>query len=231
MAGPLLVAFLCRGRNGLKPFIILMFSAALVCGWYYLRNLVRLGGLFHGNWSHNFSWWQDPGIRVPSHFLRFGEALHHPIFAGVTSFWDSLYATLWSDSLLGGTANAAISVAWNHHLAAAIVGLALVPTAATLLAPATFWMRVNPRRIQLMIAFLTVFLSFAAILDYALQLPLYSAAKSTYAVAAAPALCVVMMAALGPLLEVKRLRPWVVAAVVVFAGCVQVAYFAGAPTS
>jgi hypothetical protein len=40
-----------------------------------------------------------------------------------------------------------------------------------------------------------------------------------------------MMAALGPLLEVKRLRPWVVAAVVVFAGCVQVAYFAGAPTS
>ncbi len=113
----------------------------------------------------------------------------------------------------------------------AIVGLAVVPTLAMVFAPVTFWSEANRRRLlPLLIALVTVFICMAAVVDYAVKLPIYAAAKATYAGSAAPALCILTVAGLGPLLEVKALRVWVIAAVVLFAGCVQVAYFAGAPT-
>jgi hypothetical protein len=46
VAMPLVLAFACRGRAGVRPLLIVLFSAFVVCGWYYLRNLIELGALF-----------------------------------------------------------------------------------------------------------------------------------------------------------------------------------------
>ncbi len=230
LALPLVLAFACRGRAGIRPLLIVLSSAFVVCGWYYIRNLLELGALFKGNWSYGFSWSQDPGVRVPAHFYRFGETFVSPFFSGVTSIWDGIYSTLWSDAQLGGKTNRLSAPRWNYDLVVAVVGLSVFPTMAMLFAPVTFWSQANRRRVlPLMIALITVFVCMAAIVDYAVKLPIYSAAKATYAGSAAPALCILGVAGLGPLLEVKPLRPWIMAALVVFAGCVQVAYFAGSP--
>src|SRR5260221_3761450 len=48
--------------------------AAMVSGWYYVRNWIELGKPLVGNWDWkeiNRIWWQDPSYRIPEHLTRF----------------------------------------------------------------------------------------------------------------------------------------------------------------
>lgn len=79
---------------------------ALVASWFYLRNLLHFGDPFVWNLDVDpvRTWWQLPGFHTAGWFLRFGEAFATPWYAGFSSFWDSLYTTLWGDGLLSGAA-------------------------------------------------------------------------------------------------------------------------------
>ncbi len=83
-------------------FILVM---TVICGWYYIRNIIHFGRPFMINWDlPGQRWWQDPGFHTVQYYLSFGEALRHPYFSAFHSFWDALYSTFWGDGLIGGKA-------------------------------------------------------------------------------------------------------------------------------
>ncbi len=101
--------------------------AALLAGWFYIRNVVSFGTVLAGNWSDlpGMQWWQDPGFRSISFFSRFSTALTRPYFTGFHSFWDSLYGTFWTDGLLSGSAVFTAAPAWHYSIIGIIPVLAI----------------------------------------------------------------------------------------------------------
>jgi len=78
---------------------------ALVCGWFYARNVWLFGEPLVGNWNlprPDQVWWQQPGFHTVAYYTGFGEALRHPYLSGFHSFWDGLYSTMWGDGGIGG---------------------------------------------------------------------------------------------------------------------------------
>lgn len=105
--------------------------ALALSGWFYARNWLHFGNPFvlnldlPGDWSY----WQQPGFHTPAYYLRFGEALSRPWFAGFESFWDGIYATLWSDAYVGGRAHLGERhPAWSYGFMSAGLLLALPAT-------------------------------------------------------------------------------------------------------
>ena len=99
----------------LQIFIVIFIIVSL-SGWFYLRNYVTFGKLLIGNWDYLISdWWQDPGFHTTSYFASFGNVFSFPYFSGFYSFWDSIYATFWGDSLIGGRAASYAAPLWNYE--------------------------------------------------------------------------------------------------------------------
>ena len=95
----------------------MLAGVAAVGGWVYFRNWQVFGRPVIGNWDVPAStvWWQQPGFHTWSYYTSFGHALSQPFFAGRTSFWDSVYSTLWGDGLAAGmTRLATRHDAWNY---------------------------------------------------------------------------------------------------------------------
>lgn len=115
-------------RNGTWVFGL----AALTAGWYYVRNWIYLGQPFVGGWSmeRGMNWWQYPGYRTWHDVLQFGEVFVHPIYIGLRSVWDGLYASWWADTFLSGSIQAEVAPPWNFDFLIASVGFAVVPTLA-----------------------------------------------------------------------------------------------------
>jgi hypothetical protein len=167
--------------------------ALLIAGWWYARNWIELGKPIIGNWDWkevNRIWWQDPGYRTPFQFERFGRALSQPVFAAVDGFWDALYSSLWADGTLSGCA---FVPPWNVGYMAACAWLAVPITAAIALGiVSSAGGAARGARLLVNAALLSFFL---ALVWYFLHLPIYTAAKSTYAMALVP--CFGLLAANG----------------------------------
>lgn len=211
-------------------------TTGLVAGWFFVR-----GRLLTGRWLFSssqdpllgFDYWQDPGYRMLGQYLRFGEALQHPFFSAMTSFWDGLYASLWSDGFLGAIPVFELAPPWNYGPMLAGLWLALLPSAALLgglvrvLWPGGPEPSTEESGARLARAFcgLCALLYLLAIWLTHLGLPIYSAAKASYAMAIVPALCVLVAAGLEPLLRRELSAALVSGGMITWAGTAYLAFF------
>jgi tetratricopeptide (TPR) repeat protein len=155
----------------------------LVGGWHYAKLWQDYGNPFIGNWDPRVAapWWQYKGLQTPGCFFQFGEALVHPFYSGLHSFWDGFYSTLWGDGLLGGKVNLWSRPPWNYDWMTVGFVLALVPAALVL----TGLMRALARCFRsaslswlLLLGFGWIFAF--AILDMSLKVPSYAQTKAFY---------------------------------------------------
>jgi len=105
--------------NSIKCLSIIFLIPAIISGWFYFRNYLNYGKflvshhkdfLFENQWS----FWQYPGYHTLDYFLKFGEVFSKPFYAGIYSFWDGLYSTLWGDGFLGAFMDPIKSWNWNY---------------------------------------------------------------------------------------------------------------------
>jgi Dolichyl-phosphate-mannose-protein mannosyltransferase len=203
--------------------------AGLLAGWYYARNWIQLGTPFLGTWSPLIPdpWWQEPGYRSAVQYLRFGEALAHPILAARVGLWDGLYSTFWLD---GWVSSAALReyVPWNVPPLLAGAWLALVPSAAIAAGVVRSLRRTGTRRGERhaeRLAAGTVALYLTAILYLHLIAPFYCAAKASYAAAATPLFGVLAASGYAELAGVRWVRAVIAAALVCWAANVVATYW------
>ncbi|MFO0949043.1 MAG: tetratricopeptide repeat protein [Planctomycetota bacterium] len=171
---------------------VTLLSMLLVCGWHYGRIKYHYGDWVVGNWDPRtgFSWWQDPGFRASSYYLRFGKSLVQPIYIGMDSFWDTIYITLWGDGMCASGAEPRYRTPWNYDLMTAGFLLALVPTTLILVGTvAATWEFIQRPTSS---GFLIVGLLFScgmSLVFATLRLPFYGQAKAFYVLAALLPLC------------------------------------------
>ena len=216
-------------RRTIRALAVMLGTAALVAGWYYVRNWVYLGKPFVGGWSdeRGIDWWQDPGYRTPAQFYRFGAALGYPIYAGTVGFWDGLYASFWIDSGLSSKLYAG-RPPWNYDFVVAGAWLGLVPT--SLMAIGVWraaWGSAGEATTGLRWCAACVLLYLAAIMGLFLDLPIYSTVKATYSLGLIP--CYAALLACG-IDACGRISPFARAllygALAVWGVTAYVAYFA-----
>jgi tetratricopeptide (TPR) repeat protein len=127
-----------RGSVAILRLSLFVVAAFAVCGWFYLRVWIHFGTPIVANTGIGpgsaWPWWQDPGYRTGSDYLRFGESLRAPLFSTWYSVWDGIYSTLWSDSYCAGAAELNSRPPWSYDFLAAGMVLALLPTLAVALA-------------------------------------------------------------------------------------------------
>lgn len=232
LAAPVLVlAGLRLRRRGRAAEVSLAAAcAAAVCGWYYGGNLLRDGTPFPDMFASGYAWWQEPGYRTAAQLTRFGAALVHPVYAGVNGLWDSLYSTLWMDGYLSGVADPAKAPPWNYAFMLASGLLALVPTLA--LAAGLLRLRLKPRDEKeegLLFSGAVVLLYLGAIAFVWLRLPVYSAGKASYMLAATPCLALLAASGFDVLMKNRAAKAALYAALACWAVAVFAAYFVVAP--
>jgi hypothetical protein len=228
------VAFRARAlRRALSGALLVFGTAALVGGWYYARNLLLMGSPFLGTWNAGVGsdWWQEPGFRMASQFLRFGEALAYPVFSAGVGLWDGLYSTLWLDGHLSGIAVRKMAPPWNFTFMLAGAWLALLPTAALGLGTARAFTRDHGAgaagaRAAQRFAVGCVACYLGAIVVLNIRVPFYCVAKSSYLVAATPCLAVIGAAGFDWLARNRIARASVFGGVACWAAAAYASYFA-----
>jgi len=201
---------------------------ALLSGWYYARNWIRLGRPFVGGWEpvRGIAWWQDPGYRTWEQYRSFGESLVHPIYAGTSGLWDGLHATLWLDGMLSGKWGGTLPP-WNFTPMLAGAWLGLLPLALILLGAGRALVRAARGETDgLSFCAVAVCTGIAAVVWISLTVPTYSAIKATYLTGLLP--CLGALAASGYALLAQRrwLRPLLVGGLGCWAVFAYAAYFA-----
>ncbi len=90
--------------RGIAAFALVVLGAALVGGWFYLRNWLHFGRfvIVNVDLPGRLQWWLQPGFHTADYYTGFGEVLRHPFFSGFHSFWDGVYSTFWGDGLVAG---------------------------------------------------------------------------------------------------------------------------------
>ena len=170
-----------------------LFSLVMtvICGWYYIRNIIHFGRPFMINWDlPGQRWWQDPGFHTIQYYLNFGEALRHPYFSAFHSFWDAIYSTFWGDGLIGGKALIAKRPdVWNYDYMSAVYLFALPATGIFfigLLKAVQMALKDKEPSSKLIMAFLIISLYSVGlfILFSTLKVPIYGQAKAFYCLAA-----------------------------------------------
>ncbi len=118
----------------IRNISLILGCALVLSGWYFIRNYLELGQLIISSTYgagdsviSSFKWWQDPGYRSFSQLVFSGQALLHPIYSGIFSFWDSLYSTFWSDAFLSGKTVFEQRPPWNYSFMLSSIWLALLP--------------------------------------------------------------------------------------------------------
>lgn len=181
---------------------IMLGTASLTSGWYYLRNWRTFVRPFIGDWDVvGFQWWQDPGFRTPHDFLTFGEALFYPVYAGIMGFWDGLYSTLWADGFVSSMVYRLPP--WNYDFMLSSVWLALLPTTALFLGAI---IALRSREPALLFAFGCVAMFGAALTWLFLTTPFLCAVKSFYALGITPCLALLAVAGFEVITRGKWLR-------------------------
>lgn len=189
------------------------FAAAgcLVCGWYFVRNVLKFGKPFVGGWDpiRKIAWWQDPGYRSLDQILVFGESLAQPIYGATYGFLDGIYCTMWLDGYLSGT-GFSDRPPWNFAFLISLAALSLLPMLAILVGMATSF-RHPDRSTRQILLFSTacVGIYMAAIFYLFLTLPIVSTTKASYMIGLLPCLAILFTGGVE-----RFLRPPVVRAAV-----------------
>jgi tetratricopeptide (TPR) repeat protein len=131
----LLAHALSRPKPGVKiwldSLLLPLTVCLLICGWYYAQRWFGGAAWAHADrQEYGTAWWQQDSYRTASYYLRFGQSLFHPFFAGFHSFWDGIYSTLWGDGLCGGAVGVELHPPWNYELLTLGYWLALFPSLA-----------------------------------------------------------------------------------------------------
>lgn len=192
-------------------------SAAAVCGWFFVRNQLRLGQALVGNWNlpgNPVAWWQHPGFHTPAYYLSFGTSLRQPFFASFESFWDGLYSTFWGDGLAGGvSAWAYRHSTWDWDFMGATYVLALPATALLVFGFGRLVFEAfhgdDPRR-RTALSFLVtaMVVSVFAVLYMTLVLPAYSMTKASYALSMAAPCCLALAVGFASVHRALEARGW-----------------------
>jgi len=204
---------------------LLFGSCFLISGWHFLRNWYELGAPFVSGWdpARGIIWWQDPSYRTLGQMTSFRYSLWRPILCTVDGLWDSLYSSLWLDGFLSGQV---YHCPWNVDWLLAGAWLALVPTGLLLVSPSVLWRTDHPHaRKAFLFAFLALAIYLAAIVDLYVRLPVFSTAKSTYAMGLLPCFGLLAAAGAAPLLQNRYLRALIFSAIVCWAVAAYLAYF------
>jgi len=212
-----------------KLLSIMAALIAVVAGWYYLRNWIELGRPFYGGWeqSRGIGWWQDPGYRTLGQFARFGEALVYPIFAGMVSFWDAIYATLWGDVYCGGMTTAKGMPPWHFGLLLSGAWLGLIPTALLLIGGVAILrhpLAASHRGLVFALVCLGVY--FGALLYGFLSVPYFCIAKASYTLGLLPCYGAVAAAGVAVLPKNALVRTTLYAALATWGMAAYLTYFA-----
>ncbi len=202
-------------------------TAAVVSGWYYVRNYLRFGKMLVGGWDRvrGIHWWQDPGFRTPWQLISFGNSLFHPIHAGIYSMSDGFFASLWMDGNLSGI-DATMRIPWNMSLllAAAWPGLLLSAAVAAGMLRG-IWCRDSRLRHSLLLAAGSLILFLIAFVLLWFEVPAYSQAKASYTLGLTPAYAVLCVAGLDLLPPNRVIRSAVIAFVHCWCVLVYCTYF------
>lgn len=196
-------------RAAVGRVVILLACAAMVCGWYYVRNWILLGRPFVGGWdpSRGIVWWQYPGYRMPAHLTGFGAALVQPIYSGVHGLWDGLYSTIYADGYLSGILDPEFRPSWNEPFLIAGAWWGLLPTlliAVGLVRGLALSKRLESTgRHAVVVAAVSVVIYLAAIVFLYLRIPIYGAAKGSYLLGLLPCLGLLAAAGAEPILRSK----------------------------
>ena len=164
-------------------------TCLIACGWYYGRNWVCLGSPFFGGAdpARGIVWSQHPGYRTWHQLASFGSAMEQPVSAVAFSFWDGMYASMWSDGQLSGTFMPARQTPWNVDFLQVGPWTAIVPMGCLLLGlMAASRSDLRDSRVQIVFATSAIGIYLAAILDQYISIPFYSPAKSSYALGLLP---------------------------------------------
>jgi hypothetical protein len=223
VAGVIVYATARRGYRFARSIacVALLAAVAFACAAVHFRNWSNIGtgtSAIAGWDPSRVQWWQEPGYRVPQHFLRFGRVLIHPIFNGARGLWDSLYATLWADGFLSGVGNYAQRPPWHYTLLQYGVWLAVVPMLALLAGVMSLFRRHSisepkgaltetNRRPRAMIGFgvAVVACYLAAEVHLYLMLPIYACGKASYMMGATPCFAILVAAGFD---QLSRNRKW-----------------------
>jgi len=225
---PLVVALLAwklwwRDRFGPGAVVArLAATAALLVplgSWFWLRSWVLFGTPLVLPWEGGmgFDWWQDPGFHTADYFLRFGAVFRHPFFVGTHSFLDSVYATFWADSFVGGMTvfGHRLQPPWSYAWMAALLPLAVPATLLLGVGAGVAAARVVRRGCAAWALLLAaVAVAALSLLMMNLRIPYYAQAKSFYALGALVPLGLMGGAGFGWVEARLRDRggPWAVAA-------------------
>jgi 4-amino-4-deoxy-L-arabinose transferase-like glycosyltransferase len=182
MLVPVALGYLFWRTRRAAPVLWAGLACALVCGWYFARNWIGLGQPLVLS-SADVDWWQAPGYRSWQHLWHFGVSLTRPVMAGLNSFGDAVYSTLWLDGQLSSAVGHAV-LPWRFDFLLACAPLALVPSLLLLIGFGTAWLR-RDARLVLLAAALAIY--FAALLQQYMALPIFSTGKASYTLALLPA--------------------------------------------
>jgi hypothetical protein len=189
--------------RGTAAAAIVLAGAALLGGWFYLRNWLHYGKaiLINTDLPQTVTWWEQPGFHTWAYYTSFGESLRHPFFSGFHSFWDGVYSTMWGDGLAAGMVQLATRhPMWNYDFMTLAYWLA---APSLLLLPLGFYRTLERarhdedprRRIALSLVAALVFVLSMALLLISLTTPYYAQAKAFYILTAVTPLSLV--AAMG----------------------------------
>jgi hypothetical protein len=209
--------------------LIITYGIVLgVSGWYYVRNFVFLGVPFIGGWAseRGIVWWQDPGYRTPNQFYQFGDALVHPIYSGVASFWNALYSSFWLDSWLSSVVVAHQRPPWNYDFVLAGAWLGMLPTVVMMLGVVAAFRRLpSPTASGVRFALACGVLYLGALGLLFLDLPVYAVGKATYTLGVIPCYAVLAVAGFQQLDRAPVARAVLQAGMACWALAAYAAYF------
>ncbi len=198
-------------RAGTQALGVLVV-AALLSGWFYVRNWLTYGDALVWNLDipGAATWYMQPGFHTLDYYVRFGEALSHPYFAGFASFWDGVYSTLWGDGLVAGMIRVETRhTLWNYEAMAAVGILALPATplfagGLVRLLRCSFFEDDVGRRLAVNLVCVTLCLLAFSLFYITLRLPFYAQARAPYVLSGILPLAIVGSAGLAYVPE--RLR-------------------------
>lgn len=212
-------------QNSVPPLALIFSISILTAGWYYLRNYLVLGNPFLGVFGHSqmLQWWQDPGYRTWAQLLSFGRSLIHPVYAGVASFWDMLYSTLWLDGINSGFIDV---IPWNKYFMVAGAILALVPSLFMATAVVSWWSNkgaVYRNAVALSAGAMILFV--AVMMDMFMVFPIHSRTKASYTLGLLPCYVVLIAAGAEPFLKNRFVRSVSIALFACWAFAAYAAFF------
>ncbi|MBF0516829.1 MAG: glycosyltransferase family 39 protein [Nitrospirae bacterium] len=149
----------------------------IISGWFYIRNWLIFNNPFINNMDKPIrNYWQAPGFRTIWDFITFGKSVNHPIYALFNSFWDSIYASLWTDSaLMGGILTLP---PWNYNFLLAGTIFGIIPS--ILIIVGCLRVLSTPIVDGRLFSLIMIVTYYAVFLHLFLTVPMYSVAKAVY---------------------------------------------------